>query len=81
MPQVQVHDAKLKMSPDSDEELEVKVIEARSVDGMTTQMILPLDAAADLGNALLGKGEKPSALVVAQPGDVPPVPPENNAGA
>lgn len=64
MPRVNVADAELK-GPDG-KPVKVKIIEADSIDGVSTSIMLPVDAAKEVAAALDGRK-----IVTAKPGDVP----------
>lgn len=65
MPRINVGDATLN-GPDG-KEVKVKIIEAESVDGISTSIMLPEEAAKEVAAALEGRK-----IAVAQPGDIPP---------
>jgi hypothetical protein len=69
MPSVQVADGHL--NGPNDEKIPVKIIEAASIDGVHTSLVIPLDQARGIADALTA-----TAIEIAQPGDVPPPPKE-----
>lgn len=69
MPRINVGDATLN-GPDG-KEVKVKIIEADSIDGISTSIMIPEEAAKEVAAALEGRK-----IAVAQPGDVPPPPKE-----
>lgn len=69
MPRIEVGEGKL--TGPNGEDVPVKVINAESIDGLTTQIVLPESMAKEVAAALEGRK-----IAVAKPGDVPPEPPK-----
>lgn len=69
MPHIQVADGTI--DGPNDEEIPVKIIEARSIDGVHTSLVLPLPQAKEIATYL-----STPIIEIAQPGDVPPHPEE-----
>ena len=72
MPQINVLDGEIPIGDGTDRTMAVKIIQADSPDGLSTRIVIPAEAAPQLAAAL--NGNQPS-IAIAQPGDVPPAPP------
>lgn len=70
MAKVTVDDGELPL--DEDTTLPVKIITAVSMDGMTSQIMIPVDAAAELGKLLIG--DSGPDLQIASPADLDGLP-------